>query len=454
MRIVNRPPFDAVLIVALLAIVTGCAASGPYQIDLMPAPDVYNDEMVSLFVDPEGPPDMEPHRILYATDRVPAGPEKRSSWGERFYVNERGHVLRVGFANVALGESELSWEDALRITFAQNRSGTHRVRVTDVHELGILDRSLHPLIDSELREQASPEPAREFAARVNDRLANSQQKDIFIFVHGFRVVFDNPVLVASELWHFLGYQGVFMAFAWPSTPSGWAYFADAETTSTSAYQLSTLLEYLADETDAERIHVVGYSQGTRLVVNAMYRLALKSRHETPEEVGARLRIGNVILVGSDIDTELMGTYLIDGLLDVMDTLTIYVSERDKALGFSRFLLGRRRLGEMFPDDEITPDTLEYLRDHPQLQFVNVTEAEGALRDNGHGYFRKSPWVSSDVLVSLRYGMTPAERGLVYVDDAAVWTFPPGYIDRLRAAIVEANPAVSAARDAGADPGSE
>lgn len=53
---------------------------------------------------------------------------------------------------------------------------------------------------------------------------------------------------------------------------------------------------------------------------------------------------------------------------------------------------------------------------------------------GQPYFCKSPWVSSDLLVSLKYGLAPAGRGLVQTSAVPVWTFPPDYIDRLRQAL--------------------
>ena len=46
--------------------------------------------------------------------------------------------------------------------------------------------------------------------------------------------------------------------------------------------------------------------------------------------------------------------------------------------------------------------------------------------NGHAYFRKSPWVSSDILMTLRHGLGPAERGLEQRDDSPVWRFPRDY----------------------------
>jgi esterase/lipase superfamily enzyme len=70
-----------------------------------------------------------------------------------------------------------------------------------------------------------------FAGAINDKLASSVRKQVYIYVHGYKVVSENPVLVATELWHFLGYDGVFIAYAWPATPKRLAYVADVETAS-------------------------------------------------------------------------------------------------------------------------------------------------------------------------------------------------------------------------------
>jgi esterase/lipase superfamily enzyme len=422
-------------------LVAGCASPGPYNINLMPAPDVYKEGEITPFTDTNMLSESELQGVLYATDRVPVGSQRTASKQERFYLNERGGLVRLGLASFSLGESDMTWEEARRISLAKNRTEEYPLKVTDVEDFGILDRSFHPFVDEKTRAEKSAKPGNRYAQLINAKLAISERKDIFIYVHGYKVVFDNPVLVAAELWHYLGYEGVFIAYAWPSTPSRWAYFADAETTATSAFHFGTLLEYLAEETDAERIHIIGYSQGTRMVVDAVYRLALKYQDETPEEAQKHLRVGKIILIGSDIDRQLMGSYIVDGLLDAMDNITVYVSSKDKALGLSRFLLGRRRLGEMFGEGEVKPEVEAFLQDNPELQFINVSEAEGALTGNGHGYFRSSPWASSDILMTLRYGLVPEDRGLVLTEGLPVWTFPLDYIDRLRAAIVKANPAL-------------
>ena len=51
--------------------------------------------------------------------------------------------------------------------------------------------------------------------------------------------------------------------------------------------------------------------------------------------------------------------------------------------------------------------------------------------NGHAYFRRSPWVSSDILMSLMYDFTPSERGLTRRAGHTAWSFPKDYTERLR-----------------------
>jgi len=274
---------------------------------------------------------------------------------------------------------------------------------------------------------------------IDERLARSREQDVYIYVHGYKVAFENPLLVASELWHFLGYDGAMIAFSWPSTPSRWAYFADVETAAWSAQGLRRLLELLAERTDARRVHVLAYSAGTRIVANALDQLALMNHDRTREEIRARYRLGDVVLVASDVDRQLIGLYIENGLLRVQDRLTIYLSGTDKALGMSRWSLGgRRRIGESF-SDEMSDEVRAFLRSTDALDIIDVTEAEESDTGNGHAYFRKSPWASSDVLMTLSTDLDPAERGLVRDDASPIWTFPPDYIERLRAALEESIP---------------
>ena len=427
--------------VALLLLLTGCASSPPRVINLMPAPDVYHGTAISPFAD-DLDVDAAPYRgMLYATDRMRVDPNAEKASGDRFYTSERGQVLRLGVAKIKLGEQNLDWEQAKSISLAKNRPDDYPLKVVDIEELGVHHASLHRFVPEDLLARKSEEPARRFANLVNKKLELSNKRDIFIYIPGYKVVYENPVLVATELWHYLGYEGVFIAYSWPATPKRTAYFSDAETTITSAYHFRTFLQYLAEQTDAERINIVAYSQGTRLVTETLHELALINYHDTREELQRQLRIGNVILIGSDIDRQVFGRYLLDGLLKIPEHLTVYASEKDKALDLSKLFYGRSRVGQMFAAGEMSETIAKYLQETEEISLVNVTAAEGAETDNGHRYFRKSPWASSDLLMTLRYDLSPAARGLVRDENSPAWNFPPDYITRLREAIVKANPSL-------------
>ncbi len=149
-------------------------------------------------------------------------------------------------------------------------------------------------------------------------------------------------------------------------------------------------------------------------------------------VGAlrRQRIGQVVLVASDVDRQQFGNYLADGLLDVPETLTVYMSETDSALGFANFLFTRYRLGQLLDESTLDPGVRNYLRDVKNLVLVDVTGAEGYRKSNGHSYFRYSPWVSGDVLLTLLAAIPPEKRGLVREPGSLVWKFPKDYSQRL------------------------
>ena len=436
-----RAPF----LIALL-LLASCASAPPIdQVELMPAPDVYGDGLINPL--PEtNPSEMIPYQgILYATDRIPANPEDP----EPYYVNDRGQVVRLGVAKVVLGEEAYDWEFARDVSMMTDRTDKYPIKIDAVDEWGILGSTVPYWSDIELMFPDGPPPdaTSQFAEAIDAQLAVSDKKHVYIFVHGYKVVYENPVLVASELWHFLGYEGAFIAYAWPSTPSQFAYIKDSDTSAGYARNFRLLLESIAENTDVEQVHIIGYSNGTRLITRALEQLALINQGKSADEIFAKLRLQNVILVGSDVDRGVFDSYLADGLLNVQKHLTVYMSKYDKALGVSQFLTRRQRVGQMYGGSggELTEAGRKALREFgEQISFINVSHAEGADGGNGHGYFRNSPWASSDILMTLYYGLAPKQRGLVEQDDLPIYTFPPDYIENLWGAIQTVDPEFAAA----------
>lgn len=426
------------LAIALFFSLTACSAKRIDEIYLMPAPDVYDAGAINPFIDVD-PMEEVPYRgMLYATDREPAGEEDR----EDFYLNKRGFVLRFGVGKVKLGDTDITWEEAREISLLKNRPDNYPLKIVGIEEFGIHADSYSVFTrPADLGPEAG-KPAELFAANINDKLAISKRKDIYIYVHGYKVVFENPLLVAAELWHFLGYDGVFIAYAWPSTPKNLAYFSDLETTTLSSYNFRILLEYLARETDAEHIHIIGYSAGTRVVINGLNQLSLIHRGENKEALQEKLRIGHVILTASDFDRQLYGAYINEGILDIPMDTTVYLSELDSALSLSRWLFNRQRLGQMWEGRKLPDGLAELLWQADDLVLIDVSDVDKAGTGNGHAYFRKSPWVSSDILATLMYDLSPEERGLTHSREWPIWQFPPDYITRLTGKLIERNPALA------------
>jgi esterase/lipase superfamily enzyme len=414
-------------------VITSCSNIIWDELNLMPAPDVYHNSALDPLPKTD-PMEQIPYRgLLYATDRKPASQEDN----EKYYLNERGLLLRLGVARISLHEQDVDWDEVRKISLLKNRTNKYPLKVTGIEEYGILEDTIPGFAVREDYGTEVLDGDEEFANAVNAQLSRSKRKHIYIYVHGYKVVFENPILVATELWHFLGYDGVMIGYAWPSTPSKWAYLKDTDTSNGYAQHFRKLLEYLGEQTNAEEIHIIVYSNGTRLVARACEQLALMYHDKSREEIQATLRLGNLILAGSDLDREVFGAYLDDGALNVPRHMSIYVSDKDKALGFAHWLTRRNRLGQMIDAERLPPAAHRLLtenKDH--ISVIDVSDAEGSDSGNGHGYFRDSPWVSSDILMTLTYDLNTEQRGLVLKPNMPVWEFPEDYMKRLRNAVAE------------------
>jgi esterase/lipase superfamily enzyme len=423
-----------------VVMLASCTTAPVDQINLMPAPEVYGDGLLNPLPETNPFERLPYDGILFATDRAPATKED----AELYYRNDRGQVLRLGLAEIQFGKKEFRWEFARQISMLKSRSTEFPVKISNVEEWGIMGSSVPYWFDMSLisGDEMPPDVTDQFAEAINEQLAVSKKKHVYIYVHGYKVPYENPVLVSAELWHFLGYDGAFIAYAWPSTPSKFAYIKDSDTSAGYARNLRILLEFIAQNTDAEAINVIGFSNGTRLVTRAMEQLALLHHGQTADEIFEQLHLRNVILIGSDLDRGVFGSYMADGLLNVSKHLSIYLSQHDKALGFAQFLTRRERLGQLWGGNggEMHPLARQALiKYREQISFINVTDAEGANTGNGHGYFLSSPWASSDILMSIYYGLSAEERGLVEQDDLPIFTFPPDYISRLWDSIKAVDP---------------
>ncbi len=79
---------------------------------------------------------------------------------------------------------------------------------------------------------------------------------------------------------------------------------------------------------------------------------------------------------------------------------------------------------MWSAEELGAQAADFLHESAgNISVINATLAEGSTHGNGHAYFRKSPWTSSNILMTLAYDLPPAECGLVRKTGAWVWFGP-------------------------------
>jgi esterase/lipase superfamily enzyme len=435
------------LILLHIILLSACSSITTYQIDLLPAPEVF----VKKLVDPFPTKDIietRPYKgILYATDRLPS--DKKHD--EIYYRNKRGNILRLGLGDVEIDKlvwavnKDVAWDELVKISFQKFRNKTYPLQVKELTEYGVLDRSYNFFNKPELSKTEFKKPGKIYAELINKKFEMSRKKDIYIYVHGYNTIFEDPLLIGAELWHYMGYDGVFIAYAWPATPRGFAYLADMDTARVTSRNLRFFLEYLSEETNVENIHIIGYSMGTRVVTYALQDIALIHKGQQYSKIQKKVKIGNVILIGSDLENGVFAGYLLDGILNTTKTFTIYTSGTDSAMGASNWLFERSRLGESWDDEKFPKIFSDYLYQNKKLRFIDVTQAENADTGNGHHYFIESPWVSSDLLLTLNFDLTPKQRGLVLNKKTNMWSFSKDYLQRVETELMKIDPKILKAK---------
>jgi esterase/lipase superfamily enzyme len=419
--------------ISLLLVFSSCATKyeqkKEYTEDIMSVPDVIT-EQIDPFKRTLEWKDNLPDGILYATVRKLSPPESKVP-----YTNERDSVLHLGLATVGIKDSEVSTDELMDISKLKTSEDKYPLEVTSVKELGILDTSLHDLAITDYSEEDAAAATDAYAKIINNYLAKNPVKDIYIFVHGVNTSFEKPILVSTEFWHYMGYRGVFIGFSWPSGQDILNYVTDVDNAEYSSVMFREFLQFLENRTNAEKIHILAWSAGTKLVSQALHQYSLE-RKSCGEGLGES-KLGHVIFTAGDVERQLLSMYIADGMMDDLGDLTAYMSSTDKALKLSDNVVHKfPRLGQPWTMEEQTPQIVNFLKKNDNLILIDATGTPDSTQNDGHEYFRTSPWVSSDIISILLFGFSPEERGLYHKDDLMYWSFPDDYIEKLTKCILD------------------
>lgn len=325
--------------------------------------------------------------VFYATDRA----RTRATAPSEIYGHGRG-PLETGVAIVTVPD-------------------THRPGQIERPSIWRLEFGANPVRHVTLR-SVTPVATDEFFATMQDRMADRDRKEAFVFIHGYNVAFDAAAKRAAQLAYDMNFSGLPVLYSWPSRGSTVGYIPDAAVVQLSARRLSRFLDDLVARSGAETVHIVAHSMGNRALTEALELMALR-RGQTLDMPPV---FGQIVFAAPDVDSDLFAEML-PTIRPLAQRLTLYSSENDWALAASRRLHGDApRAGQG------GVDTLAA----PEIDSIDMSElGEDML---AHGYFAGDRSALVDLVALIWRNLDPGRRcGLAPIAGAAVltWRYVPG-----------------------------
>ena len=387
----------------------------------MPTPVLYTTgDFAPLDHIPE-PERWVPRRIYYATDRA-----RTTNAQEIAYGNTPSSEVSVGLAMIGFGGPSMTWSDLERKSRMKERDEVVNLSIAGIIEAGRFAADASPA------EAAGPQATAWLLKDLNDTIAHSRDQDLLIYVHGARVNFYNGCAFAAQLDHFMGRDMTSIAFSWPTrqTILTYAFGSDPQRGYSSAEALASLIELLAAETNARKIHLLSWSAGARVLTRAFRILRERNPVEPLESIAERLRIGTAYFAAGDVETD---DFIADlpTINALANRIVVTITSSDVALVTSRRIMGGgARIGEQ--TQHLTEEQRELILRKDRLEIVDVSQGRETrgFDITGHYYWFNHPWASTDMLLAIRTDLEPEERGLEQGDSPIVWYVPADYPKRL------------------------
>jgi esterase/lipase superfamily enzyme len=295
------------------------------------------------------------------------------------------------------------------------RYGLCEVTIPKDHRLGHLespsifhfefkeDRLKH-IVLQRIQEQ----PADEFFASLRDSVRQSSKQEVFVFVHGYNVSFEDAARRTAQLAYDLEFQGVPILYSWPSHGELLSYLADEAAAEWTVPHLRRFLSDVVSHSGATTVHLIAHSMGNRCLAYALGRL-----QREPHGIPASIK--EVVFTAPDIDAGTFKDSILPAILRGGTRVTLYASSRDEALKMSNQLHQFARAGE-------AGDQLAIV---PPMETIDASAVDTSLL--GHSYYGDEVSVLSDLYYLFkerkpagdRFGMqSKMKSGLKY------WVFMP------------------------------
>jgi esterase/lipase superfamily enzyme len=414
-----------ILTLPLLVLLSACVGN-----PLAPTPNLYIGGDPAYSELPEALQSSEVE-LLYVTDRVPEG----TTVDDPQYGFRRSESAAWGLATVRFGK-DTDWPTLVAASTGAGGRGGQRpqLSLTQVTELGRFPPTPWPytvvddqVVEDEQIQADHDRQVRQIRARLHPLLRESPRKDVLVFVHGFNNDFTDSALTLAQLWHMLGRQDVPILYSWPAGHGGLGgYGYDRESGQFTAFHLKNFLRFLAADPEIEHLQLVAHSRGSDVLMTAIKDLTIEARAAGLDPRTTN-RIANVVLAAPDLDIEVVSQRLAaERIGRGVGRLTVYTSANDKALGLSHWLFGGLTRAGLLRRDDVRDHAWRVLQGYDNFEIIDY---RGQTRGYGHGYFRDSPGVSSDLIKLIRDGAPPGTehgRPLNHID-GHFWSLDDDYL---------------------------
>ncbi|TWU27147.1 hypothetical protein Pla52o_10110 [Novipirellula galeiformis] len=318
-----------------------------------------------------------------------------------------GGVACLAAAFIAFGQASIEKHG---VTYTADRGvlvrGVCEVTVPDSHRRGLVERP--SLLKFEVRENqrehivltSAVELAEtDFQQRLSETVAQSSDRDLLVFIHGYNVGFEAAVQRTAQIAVDLPFEGVPVCYSWPSQASLLGYTIDENNSEWTIPHLKQFLSELASESGATSINVVAHSMGNRAMTAAMQQI----RWELPE--GVAPPFDRIVLAAPDVDADRFRRDLAPALLEVSNQVTLYASSDDQALIASKKVHGYPRAGESGANILVVPG----------VETIDVSGIDLSLL--GHSYYGDNESMLRDLYELVRSRLPAPQRNMLIARQA-------------------------------------
>lgn len=319
--------------------------------------------------------------VFYGTDRKATGQKKLTD----YYGGDRNNELELGVVKVSIPVIHTSGEiESPQWWKLWNRSDTSKYVL---------------LVDIQKMEYDT------FYSKLKATVDSSNEKDAFIFIHGYNNSFSDAAKRTAQLAFDLGINGAPIMYSWPSKGKICKYLEDSLENYYTIPHLKSFLTQIVEKTQAKQINIIGHSMGNRALTSALMDIG-KDKN---------VHFNQIILAAPDIDAEIFKKQIAPNIKSTANRITMYSSSEDKALKLSRKVNGNKYRAGDTDSGIITTSGIETI-DASELKANDLLE---------HSYFSTDRPVINDIFMLFKFNVAPDSRNLLFIDKKSsfrYWTF--------------------------------